>query len=99
MERKSLSRGHQNPVTIGQGKSQIGGGALPRSTIPSVTLDLKPNQIALDELAAGLRRQSPAVVGYISARPFKLDLRTIWPRQDQALIQAIRSVVARETST
>ena len=81
-------------MTIGQGKSQIGGGALPRSTIPSVTLDLAPTQITLKELAARLRAQTPPVVGCISAGRFRLDLRTIFPRQDQALIQAIRAAVS-----
>ncbi len=81
-------------ATIGQGESQIGGGALPRSTIPSVTLDLAPTQITLKELAARLRAQTPPVVGCISAGRFRLDLRTIFPRQDQALIQAIRAAVS-----
>jgi L-seryl-tRNA(Ser) seleniumtransferase len=77
-------------VVIGEGKAQIGGGTLPRSGVPSVTLDLKPLNISLKELAARLRVGTPPVVGYIAGDRFKLDLRTILPGQDEELSQAIR---------
>jgi L-seryl-tRNA(Ser) seleniumtransferase len=78
-------------LKIGDGKGQIGGGTLPRSTIQSVTLDF-----AVDEPAAfgeRLRRGTPPVIGYTSAGKFKLDLRTIFPRQDDELVIALRCAV------
>jgi hypothetical protein len=42
-------------------------------------------------LAARLRRTAPAVIGYIANDRFKLDVRTIFPHQDQAVIEAIRA--------
>ncbi len=77
---------------LGEGKAQIGGGTLPRSIVPSVTLDLQPRSMALADLAARLRRGTCPVVGYIAGGRFKLDLRTILPRQDEALLSAIRKV-------
>ena len=77
--------------TIGEGKAHVGGGSLPRAVIPSVTLDLLPEKISLDDFAARLRRGSTPVVGYIADGEFKLDLRTIFPRQDAQLLSALRS--------
>ena len=76
-------------ATIGTGQSRMGGGALPRSSLESVTVDLKPNG-PLDAFAALLRAASPPVIGYISGNRFKLDLRTVFPRQDAELIAALR---------
>ncbi len=83
---------------IGEGKSQIGGGTLPRSAIPSVTLDLQPLNISVTDFAARLRGGSPPVVGYVAAGRFKLDLRTVFPRQDEELFRAIHSAFATRTS-
>jgi L-seryl-tRNA(Ser) seleniumtransferase len=81
-------------IAIGAGKSQVGGGTLPQSIIPSVTLDLIPNTVSLAEFAAKLRAGAPPVVGYIAAGRFKIDLRTVFSRQDQQLAAAIRSAFA-----
>jgi L-seryl-tRNA(Ser) seleniumtransferase len=72
---------------IGESKSQIGGGALPRSAIASVTIDL-PNPPP--DFAERLRRGNPPIIGYVAAHTFKLDLRTIFPEQDEQLIAALR---------
>ena len=78
---------------IGRGVSRVGGGTLPRASLPSVTLDLRPTgSLALADFAARLRRSAPPVIGYVSNGRFRLDLRTIFPRQDEALVRAIRSV-------
>src|SRR5438067_13606003 len=76
---------------IGKGTAYVGGGSLPRAVISSVTLDLLPEKISLDDFAARLRRGSTPVVGYIAGGQFKLDLRTIFPRQDAQLLSALRS--------
>jgi L-seryl-tRNA(Ser) seleniumtransferase len=77
--------------SIGEGKAHVGGGSLPRAVIPSVALDLRPDKISLEEFAARLRRGSPPIVGYIAGGKFKLDLRTIFPRQDAQVVSALRS--------
>lgn len=82
-------------TVIGDGKAQVGGGTLPRSSIPSVTLDLEPLNLSLDELAARLRAGDPPVVGYTAGGRFKLDLRTIFPDQDETLFRVIHAAVGR----
>ncbi|MHB8522194.1 MAG: L-seryl-tRNA(Sec) selenium transferase [Limisphaerales bacterium] len=76
---------------VGEGRAQIGGGTLPRSVIPSVTVDLLPGAVGLVEFAARMRHGSPPVIGYISGGRFKLDLRTVFPRQDVELVEVIRA--------
>ncbi len=79
---------------VGEGMAQVGGGTLPQAEIPSVTLDLAPAKMPLDEFAARLRAGAPPVIGYISGRRLKLDLRTIFPRHDPTLVEAIRKASA-----
>jgi L-seryl-tRNA(Ser) seleniumtransferase len=78
--------------SIGEGKAQVGGGSLPRAVISSVTLDLRPDKISVEDFATKLRRGSPPVAGYIAGGKFKLDLRTIFPRQDARIVSALRSL-------
>ena len=77
---------------VGIGKAQVGGGTLPKSVIPSVTLDLIPTAMTLTDFAGRLRAGVPPVIGYVSGGRFKLDLRTIFPRQDEQVLGAIRSL-------
>lgn len=78
-------------VQVGAGRAQIGGGTLPRSVIASVTLDILPRDLPLAELASRLRAGAPPVIGYVSGNRFKIDLRTVFPRQDGQLVDAIRA--------
>jgi L-seryl-tRNA(Ser) seleniumtransferase len=89
---KSALEGLPIKAVVGEGQAQIGGGTLPRSAIASVTLDLAHHTIKLQEFAANLRERTIPVIGYVARGSLKLDLRTIFPRQDAELIAAIRAV-------
>jgi L-seryl-tRNA(Ser) seleniumtransferase len=84
---------HSIPARIGEGEAQIGGGTMPRSILPSATVDLIPGNISLERFAARLRQGAPPIIGYISGGRFKLDLRTIFPAQDKGLVDAILRVL------
>ena len=79
-------------VTVREGASQVGGGALPQATLPSITLDLVPDDMALKEFATRLRRAALPVIGVIQAQHFRLDLRSVFPEQDKALTQSIQTI-------
>jgi L-seryl-tRNA(Ser) seleniumtransferase len=81
-------------VRIGQGEGQIGGGTMPRSVLPSVTVDLLPKNISLEQFARKLRHGTPPVAGYISGGLYKIDLRTVFPHQDELLKEAIARAIA-----
>ena len=57
----------------------------------SVTIDILPESCSLTDFAARLRSSNPPVVGYIADDRFKLDLRTIFPQQDDLVVDAIRA--------
>jgi L-seryl-tRNA(Ser) seleniumtransferase len=78
-------------IAISRGKAKTGGGTLPKSNVPSVTIDFIPTDRSLAEFAATLRASNPPVIGYIADNRFKLDLRTIFPGQDESVINAARA--------
>lgn len=80
-------------ATVGKGKGQIGGGTLPKTELESVTLDLIPKQLPLAEFAARLRQGPLPVIGYVAGGRFKLDLRTVFPEQDNPLLTALRNAL------
>jgi L-seryl-tRNA(Ser) seleniumtransferase len=82
-------------IAIGGGKAKTGGGTLPKSNVPSVTIDILPIDTPLAEFAASLRASNPPVIGYIAENQFKLDLRTIFPQQDERVITAVRSACTK----
>jgi len=70
-------------------KARIGGGALPRSVIPSVALEFASGTHSPNELATLLRRARPPIIGYLRQGQFQLDLRTIFKSQDELLVPAL----------
>ena len=75
--------------SLGESTAQVGGGTMPKSAIPSVTLDLKAHGLKAPVLAKRLRRQALPLMGYIAEDLFRLDLRTVFPRQDAQVVNAI----------
>ncbi len=84
-------RGLPAQINVGRGVVKSGGGTSPRAVIPSVTIDIAPEDFSPNEFASRLRAQTPPVVGYIAQGAFKLDLRTIFPEQDDIVVDAIRA--------
>jgi L-seryl-tRNA(Ser) seleniumtransferase len=76
-------------IATGRSTAKTGGGTLPKSNLPSITIDIVPKNSSLADFASTLRAWNPPVIGYISGDRFKLDLRTIFPHQDGLVIQAI----------
>ncbi len=75
---------------VEQTQSQIGGGALPRSKIDSVAIALRSKHFSAEEIATRARTDVPAVIGYIANDAFKIDLRTVFPSQDEQLAVSLR---------
>ena len=91
-------RGLPLQITIGRGTAKVGGGTLPRSMLSSITIDVLPQNCSVREFASALRRSVPPIVGYIANERFKLDLRTIFPHQDDTVVDAIRAASATAVS-
>lgn len=67
--------------------STIGGGSLPGETLPTRAVALAVS--APDAFAAALRRGDPPVVGRIQDGQLLLDLRTVAPEKDEALVLGV----------
>ena len=80
-------------ATIGKGRAQVGGGALPRSMMQSTTLDVSYKGVKPQELAARLRSHTPPIIGYIERGQLKLDLRTVFVDQDAEIAAALRAAI------
>ncbi|HEY5036541.1 MAG TPA: L-seryl-tRNA(Sec) selenium transferase [Chthoniobacterales bacterium] len=78
-------------LRIVETKGEIGGGTLPRSVLRSIALKIDSESFPANEVATRLRQATPAVIGYIVKNRFRIDLRTIFPRQDDFLAQTLRA--------
>jgi L-seryl-tRNA(Ser) seleniumtransferase len=77
--------------SIGDCESQIGGGTLPRSVMPSIAVQIVPEKLRASEFGAKLRQATPPIIGTLSDGRFNLNLRTVFPDEDNELIAVIRS--------
>jgi L-seryl-tRNA(Ser) seleniumtransferase len=84
-------------VEIVAAEAFVGGGAAPEAPIPGEALALAGS----DALLARLRAGEPPVVGYLHGGRLVLDLRTVDPADDEALVAAVAAALAasREPST
>jgi L-seryl-tRNA(Ser) seleniumtransferase len=87
-------KGEALSLRVGKGNAQIGGGTLPRSVLPSVTIEVSHPKLGAQALAALLREQPEPVIAYVGRGMAKLDLRTVFPHQDAAVIRALLAASA-----
>jgi L-seryl-tRNA(Ser) seleniumtransferase len=78
-------------AAVVQTEATIGGGSLPGDTLPSWAVVVRTT--APDDCARRLRLGEPAVVGRIDNDRLLVDLRTVMPDQDDALVDAIRTAL------
>jgi L-seryl-tRNA(Ser) seleniumtransferase len=71
----------------------VGGGSLPDRAIASVALALRCETLPEHELAFRLRTGNPAVMGRVEEGQVLLDLRAVFPEQDQSLADAVRAAL------
>ncbi|MGB1125834.1 MAG: L-seryl-tRNA(Sec) selenium transferase [Phycisphaeraceae bacterium] len=76
-------------VAIQPSIARIGGGALPKTELPSVRLQVRPHNLSADQFATALASQTPACIGYVEDEHLNLDVRTLLPGQDDALVHAL----------
>jgi L-seryl-tRNA(Ser) seleniumtransferase len=69
--------------------ARTGGGTMPKSEIPSVAVSIRPDGVSLNTLSRKLRIGTPAVVGVVENEQLHLDLRTVFPHQDQDIKKAL----------
>jgi L-seryl-tRNA(Ser) seleniumtransferase len=80
-------------VEIIDGESVIGGGAAPSAVLHTRLLTVTCEGLAADELAARLRASDPPVIARVEEGRVLLDLRTVFPEQDEAVAKALQLLV------
>jgi L-seryl-tRNA(Ser) seleniumtransferase len=73
-------------TNVTESSASVGGGAFPTAAIPSHAIVLSRNA---QEVETKLRLGQPAVIGRMSGGTLLLDLRSVLPREDAALAEAI----------
>ncbi|MGH9812879.1 MAG: L-seryl-tRNA(Sec) selenium transferase [Candidatus Acidiferrales bacterium] len=83
--------GGRAELRVTSGESVVGGGSTPGYALPTKLLAIMPRGPSAAELAARLRRHDPPVVVRVEAGRVLLDLRTVFPDQQDALASALRA--------
>jgi L-seryl-tRNA(Ser) seleniumtransferase len=84
-------------MNVKRTESTIGGGSLPGQVLPSWAIAI--GGLAPQRLLASLRAGEPAVIARVVDDEVVLDLRTVEPRDDEALGKAIRAAVSALTGS
>ena len=81
-------------VSVEDGASQVGSGAVPLETLPTKVLAVRASGLAPEDLSRRLRLSTPPVFARIHKDAVLFDLRTILPGEDalveQALVEALK---------
>jgi L-seryl-tRNA(Ser) seleniumtransferase len=79
-------------VEVIDGESVIGGGAAPSAVLPTRLLAVSAESLSADELVSRLRLSTPPVIARVEEGHVLLDLRTVFPEQDEVLVQALSQI-------
>jgi L-seryl-tRNA(Ser) seleniumtransferase len=90
--RWARAAGHDAKVV--DGLSMIGGGSLPEEGLATKLLAIAPAGRPAEALARRLRENDPPVIARIERDTLLLDPRTVHPREDKSVIEALRAALA-----
>lgn len=83
----------QLEVSLETGRSEIGGGASPAVSLPTLLICIAPVAMSVRELAQRLRAVDPPVIARIKEDRLVVDPRTLLPGEDDLLVEAVRAAV------
>jgi L-seryl-tRNA(Ser) seleniumtransferase len=83
-------------IEVIDGESVIGGGAAPSALLHTSLLAVGVKERRADELLTRLRTGEPPVIARVADGRVLLDLRTVFPEQDAAIVEALRAIAKRQ---
>ena len=89
---ETIDHGGVIKLELQKGESTVGGGAGPTSTLPTTLIAITHAQKSAQEIEQQLRTSSPPIIGRISEGKVLLDLRTVFPDQLPAVVQALQQL-------
>ena len=81
-------------IEIADGESVVGGGAAPSALLPTRLLAVGCEGMSADELASRLRTNNPPIVARVEDGRILLDLRTVFPEQDEIIATALTRIAS-----
>jgi L-seryl-tRNA(Ser) seleniumtransferase len=81
-------------IEIVDGESILGGGAAPSSVLPTRVLAVSCEGLSADELSIRLRTSEPPIIARVEEGRVLLDLRTVFPEQEAAVVAALARIAA-----
>ncbi|HZR57319.1 MAG TPA: L-seryl-tRNA(Sec) selenium transferase [Terriglobales bacterium] len=79
-------------IEIVDGESVIGGGAAPSATLPTKLLAITSLKFSVDDISSRLRKTNPSIIARVEEGRVLLDLRTVFPEQDEILKRALLEI-------
>ncbi|HZP16859.1 MAG TPA: L-seryl-tRNA(Sec) selenium transferase, partial [Terriglobales bacterium] len=76
------------------GESLIGGGSAPSAVLPTTLVAVTCCSLSANEFASRLRASDPPVIARLEEGRVLLDLRTVFPNQDEVLTQVLARAAA-----
>ena len=89
---ESISEISDFTATAMEDVTYLGGGSVPTQEIETWSVSIKHAQRSDDELSLQLRTSATPVLGRIRQNEFKLDLRSVFPHQDQLILEAFQNI-------
>jgi L-seryl-tRNA(Ser) seleniumtransferase len=81
-------------IEIVDGESVLGGGAAPSSVLATRLLAVTCEHLSADELCARLRGCDPPIIARVEDGRVLLDLRTVFPEQDESVSEVLLRIPA-----
>ena len=79
-------------IALKESQSFLGGGSLPQRSLLTYVLAFDSN-LSLETLSEKFRKLKPPLIGRIEEEKFVIDLRTVFPEQDDLIVESIRKII------
>jgi len=80
-------------VHLSEGSSVVGGGSCPESHLPTTLIVIESDSARPNAIETRLRSQDPPIILRLEEDKVLIDLRTVFPAQEPALIEALQKAV------
>jgi L-seryl-tRNA(Ser) seleniumtransferase len=80
-------------VQVQQNSSQVGGGALPNQDLPTYVVVVASPDMSTQSIEAGLRNNTPPIIGRIESDHYLMDVRTLEPEAFLIIQQAFQRIL------
>jgi L-seryl-tRNA(Ser) seleniumtransferase len=81
-------------VRVVDSSARVGGGAAPEIEIPSIALEITPADGKSESMKDRLRLNDPPVIARVKDERIYLDMRTVFPDEDEIIVSALRKILA-----